>query len=58
MSEQSEEPKQAEGGLLDEDAVARRACEISQSDEAGTPEENWARAERELRGEGSEARAE
>ncbi|MGH3072059.1 MAG: hypothetical protein ACRDNB_07285 [Gaiellaceae bacterium] len=30
--------------------VERRALEISQSDDAGTPEENWARAERELRG--------
>ena len=29
--------------------VARRAYEISQSADAGTPEENWHRAERELR---------
>jgi hypothetical protein len=34
-----------------EDAIRQRAHEISQSDEAGTPEENWLRAEREL-GEG------
>ena len=61
MSEQSEEPERREdgGGLLDDNAVARRAYEISQSDESGTPEENWARAERELRGEpGGEAGAE
>ena len=37
------------GDLLDE-LVRRRAFEISQSPEAGTPEENWARAEREIRG--------
>ncbi len=29
--------------------IARRAYEISQSPSAGTPEENWYRAERELR---------
>jgi hypothetical protein len=31
------------------DEIARRAYEISQSDEAGTPDEDWRRAERELR---------
>ena len=31
-----------------EEAIRQRAYEISQSDDAGTPEENWARAEREL----------
>jgi len=40
------------GDVARED-VARRAYEISQSAEAGTPEENWHRAERELR-EGSQ----
>jgi hypothetical protein len=29
--------------------IARRAFEISLTDDKGTPEENWARAERELR---------
>jgi Protein of unknown function (DUF2934) len=29
--------------------IAERAHEISQSDQAGTDEENWLRAERELR---------
>ena len=29
--------------------IEQRAYELSQSDEAGTPEENWRRAERELR---------
>ena len=32
-----------------EEAIRRRAYEISQGAEAGTPEENWARAEREVR---------
>lgn len=31
------------------DQIARRAYEISQSATAGAPEENWYRAERELR---------
>jgi hypothetical protein len=31
--------------------IRERAYEISQGPDAGTPEENWARAERELRGE-------
>lgn len=43
----AEEPLRAEA--TDED-VARRAYEISQSPGAGTADENWARAERELRG--------
>jgi hypothetical protein len=30
--------------------IEQRAFEISQSDEAATPVENWKRAERELRG--------
>jgi hypothetical protein len=33
---------------FDEDACRLRAFEISLSEEAGTPEENWLRAEREL----------
>ena len=33
----------------DEDAIRRRAHEISESEDAGTPEENWQRAEQELR---------
>jgi hypothetical protein len=31
------------------DAIARRAYEIFESGEGGTPQENWERAERELR---------
>jgi hypothetical protein len=35
---------------FDEEACRLRAFEISLSEEAGTPEENWLRAERELGG--------
>lgn len=34
----------------DADAIAQRAYELSLEPEAGTPEENWLRAERELHG--------
>jgi hypothetical protein len=34
---------------ITQDQIARRAYEISQSPNAGSPEENWYRAERELR---------
>jgi hypothetical protein len=37
-----------QGRPANEDAIKRRAYEISQSESAGTPEENWQRAEREL----------
>lgn len=33
------------------EAIARRAHQLSESEESSTPEENWLRAERELRGE-------
>jgi hypothetical protein len=33
-----------------EEACRQRAYEISQSEDAGTPEENWIRAEQEQRG--------
>jgi hypothetical protein len=33
-----------------EEAIRRRAYEISQSEHGGTAEENWERAEREVRG--------
>jgi hypothetical protein len=36
--------------------IARRAFEISLTDDTGTPEQNWARAERELREEAAAAR--
>ena len=35
----------------DDEAIRERAYEISQRPDAGTPEENWARAIEELRGE-------
>lgn len=34
---------------LDRDAVAQRAYALSQSEDGGTDEENWLRAEQELR---------
>jgi len=48
----TEEAEQGRGeGDLDpqnEEMIRRRAYEISQGENAGTPEENWARAEREI----------
>jgi hypothetical protein len=38
-----------DGGAISREEIERRAYELSQSDEAGSPEENWARAEQELR---------
>jgi len=38
-----------EKGSREVEAVRRRAFEISQGEDAGTPEENWLRAEEELR---------
>jgi hypothetical protein len=35
---------------VNDEAIARRAYEISQSHEAGSDDENWRRAEAELRG--------
>lgn len=46
MSEQVDEGNVG----IDDEAIRRRAHEISESEEAGSPEENWRRAEEELRG--------
>lgn len=35
--------------MVSDEAIARRAYEISETEESGTSEENWQRAERELR---------
>jgi hypothetical protein len=43
------ERKPSEGCQITDGMIARRAFEISLTDDTGTPEENWARAERELR---------
>ena len=48
MTESTEQPPT---DRVDEDAIRARAYEISQQEDAGTPEENWERAEREVRGE-------
>jgi hypothetical protein len=37
---------------IDEEAIRRRAYELSQDDDAGSEQENWERAERELRSQG------
>ncbi|HSL12522.1 MAG TPA: DUF2934 domain-containing protein [Actinomycetota bacterium] len=38
------------GGEITDEQIRERAYEISQRQDAGTPEENWRRAEEELRG--------
>lgn len=46
----SEQQLEADGSReISEEVIAKRAYEISQTEEAGTSEENWARAEHELR---------
>jgi hypothetical protein len=50
MSKQGSERKAEQpAGEITDEMIAKRAYEISQSDEAGMSEENWERAERELR---------
>jgi hypothetical protein len=44
---QAEEP--IVDGADEDEQIRRRAFEISQSEDAATPEENWHRAEREVR---------
>jgi hypothetical protein len=41
----------ATGTKITEEKIRERAYEISQTPEGGTEEENWLRAEKELRGE-------
>jgi hypothetical protein len=41
----------ANGSGVIAEMIRQRAYEISQGPDGGTPEENWAQAERELRGE-------
>lgn len=47
------EPTEQQPGAeeVTDEMIRNRAHEISQEEGAGTPEENWRRAERELRGE-------
>jgi hypothetical protein len=55
MSDQQTEGQSKEdvgtknGSEVSEEAIAARAHEISLGEDAGTAEENWQRAERELR---------
>jgi hypothetical protein len=46
--------EQREGLQITDAMIARRAFEISLTDDTRTPEENWARAERELREEAAQ----
>lgn len=46
-----------EGPEITDAMIARRAFEISLTDDAATPEENWSRAERELREEAAQVAA-
>jgi hypothetical protein len=48
--------KRQQGCEITDGMIARRAFEISLTDDKGTPEENWARAERELREEAKRGR--
>lgn len=61
MRENAAEPHEQradEDGHALYEAVARRAYEISRSEETGTDEENWLRAEAEMRTEPAESRQE
>lgn len=44
-----DDPESRGGGVISKEAIAARAYEISLSEDGGTSEENWQRAERELR---------
>jgi len=44
------EERSGVAGDVTDEAIQRRAYEISQQEDAGTAEENWERAARELRG--------
>lgn len=48
ITEQKQTLEDATEPVVTEEEIARRAYAISQSDESGTDEENWFRAEREL----------
>lgn len=49
MAKQDERPaEEADASEAHEEAIRRRAYEISQSADTGTAEENWERAKREL----------
>jgi hypothetical protein len=52
---ETQEQAAEEGGHALYEAVARRAYEISRSGEGGTDEENWLRAEAEMRNELAES---
>jgi hypothetical protein len=45
----TEQAPSSDGDTVTDEQIAARAHEISQSEDAGSEEENWNRAERELR---------
>lgn len=45
-------PETVAADEVTEELIRRRAYEISQGEDAGTPEENWRRAEQDVRGGG------
>jgi hypothetical protein len=45
----SEQAPPSDDDTITDEQIAARAYEISQSEDAGSDEENWARAERKLR---------
>ena len=49
---ETDSEERAAGGsdATEEEAIRQRAYEISQREDAGSPEENWRRAKAELRG--------
>ena len=48
ITQETRTPESVTEPEVAEEEIARRAYAISQSDESGTDEENWLRAEREL----------
>jgi hypothetical protein len=46
-----------DAGVVTQEMIARRAFEIWLTNDSATPEENWARAEQELRQEAAEREA-
>jgi len=58
VEEHAETTTETRGQTVNEQAVRERAYELSQSEDAGTADENWHRAERELLATADEALAE
>jgi hypothetical protein len=48
VEQQDDAEDEGDDAQVDEDVLRQRAYEISQSEDGGSPEENWLRAENEL----------